>query len=386
MVWSRRRDLRSARAPAAAAAGRRSGPTGRMILVSRACSSTLADQPITRATANVGVNISRGRPHSVHHDPGVELDVGVQLAAGLELGEDLDDPRARPARPARPARRAVAAEPLGDLAQQPRARVLGAVDGVAEAHDPVAGQRPARRTQRVDPVRRCRSRPAGPAPGSARRRAAARTARRCAPTRQARDVGAGRGDHPGGERRGVEAVVDGRASGTARRPGPCSAVGSLAGEHREVVRGVAEVGRAGSSGSRPWPQPVQRGQHASAPRRRARARPARRSRRCQVVDRRAARGRCRAATARCAARPAADPPAAAMAGQRRGAPRRAGAAAAATSRGERRRARRRRAAGRRTSRNQTSSRPRRSRQLDRRVLAVVVEALAGRGRRRARSR
>ena len=49
------------------------GPTyradGRMILLSRACSSTLADQPITRATANVGVNISRGSPHSAITTP-----------------------------------------------------------------------------------------------------------------------------------------------------------------------------------------------------------------------------------------------------------------------------------------------------------------------------
>ena len=44
------------------------GPTyvaiGRMILGSVACSRMLADQPITRLTANVGVNIARGTPHS----------------------------------------------------------------------------------------------------------------------------------------------------------------------------------------------------------------------------------------------------------------------------------------------------------------------------------
>lgn len=38
--------------------------SGRMIFESSACSSTLAHQPMTRLTANVGVNISRGSPQS----------------------------------------------------------------------------------------------------------------------------------------------------------------------------------------------------------------------------------------------------------------------------------------------------------------------------------
>ena len=37
---------------------------GRTIFESRACSSTLAHQPITRLEANVGVNMSRGMPDS----------------------------------------------------------------------------------------------------------------------------------------------------------------------------------------------------------------------------------------------------------------------------------------------------------------------------------
>ncbi len=54
--------------PAAGTAASGSGPTyratGRMIFESAACSRTLALQPTTRPAAKVGVNISRGRPHS----------------------------------------------------------------------------------------------------------------------------------------------------------------------------------------------------------------------------------------------------------------------------------------------------------------------------------
>ncbi len=89
-----------------------------------------------------------------------------------------------------------------------RAGVVGLVDGVAEAHDPLApldrGADPGVGVVGgADRVEQCR------APGSVRRRAADRTARRWRHDGGA-EVGAGRGDDPGGERRGVEAVVDGR--------------------------------------------------------------------------------------------------------------------------------------------------------------------------------
>ena len=67
------------------------------------------------------------------------------------------------------------------------------------------------------------------------------------------EVGAGRGDHPAGEGRGVEAVVGGEHEVGVDRPG---LVGrrDLAGEHAQVVGGVAERrGRARSAAS-PWPR------------------------------------------------------------------------------------------------------------------------------------
>ena len=105
-----------------------------MSRLSAACSRMLAHQPITRLDANVGVNSSRRQAAAVHHDAGVELDVGVELAAGLELGEHLD---------------AVASTCLASSILSPpsrsatsrsmhRARVVGLVDAVAEAHEPVA--------------------------------------------------------------------------------------------------------------------------------------------------------------------------------------------------------------------------------------------------------
>ena len=70
----------------------------------------------------------------VHHHAGVELDVGVEVAAGLELGQHLDD-------------RLLdllgeldllGADALGHAPQEQRAGVVGLVDAVAEAHDPLA--------------------------------------------------------------------------------------------------------------------------------------------------------------------------------------------------------------------------------------------------------
>ena len=99
-----------------------------------------ADQPAVRAQVNIGVNSVGRHLGEVEHDRRPELDVGREHAvglAGLQLGErrllerlgDLDARRAELARGA---------------AQHAGARVLGAVDAVAEAHQPLAAveQRP----------------------------------------------------------------------------------------------------------------------------------------------------------------------------------------------------------------------------------------------------
>ena len=121
------------------------------------------------------------------------------------------------------------------------------------------------------------------------------------------EVGAGGGDDAGGERRGVEAVVDGeiRYCSTARA---CSRRGLLAGEHVEVVGGVA----AGRPAARPAPRPgrsrcsaasiVGHGRGAARARRRAAAR----RRRC----RRPAGSRARAPSSDSAVRSPSSGPAA----------------------------------------------------------------------------
>ena len=99
------------------------------------------------------------------------------------------------------------AELLRRPAQQPGARILGAVDAVAEAHQPLAAVEQVVDVA-VDVAGLCggvehRQHPCGRAaverPGE---RADCRGERR-------RAVGAGRGDDPGGEGRGVEAVLGG---------------------------------------------------------------------------------------------------------------------------------------------------------------------------------
>ena len=153
---------------------------------------------------NIGVNRSGGTSARSRIDRRPELDVRGQHAVGLarvQLGERrllqrLGDLEARRAELARRA------------AQDARARVLGAVDAVAEAHEPLAA------VQRVlDPLLGV----AGLLDAldhlqHARRRAAVqRAAQRADRARQrGRAVGAGRGDDARGERRGVHAVL-GRA-------------------------------------------------------------------------------------------------------------------------------------------------------------------------------
>ena len=93
-----------------------------------------ADQPAVREQANIAGRERRRDLGDVEHDRRPELDVRREHAvrlARVQLGErdplellgDLEPRRAELHRRA---------------AEQPRARILGAVDAVAEAHQPLA--------------------------------------------------------------------------------------------------------------------------------------------------------------------------------------------------------------------------------------------------------
>ena len=204
----------SARAAASAsvtptASDRSAGPTysadGRNSRPVRFCSRMCADQPATREHANIA-GASGGRDlGDVEHDRRVVLDVRRQHALGVPLLQRLERDLLELLGHLDVRRAELLRRPL----QDPRARVLGAVDAVAEAHDPLAAARAAsRRTAPASPSRRdlvehrhhVRGRAAVQRPGE---RADGRRERGPA-------VGAGRGDDPGGERRGVEPVL-GRA-------------------------------------------------------------------------------------------------------------------------------------------------------------------------------
>ncbi len=74
------------------------------------------------------------QPAALHHHGGVPLDVGVQLTSGLQLGEGALDLGFD----LRGELDSVAAELLGHLTQHHRARIGGAIDGMAEPHDAIA--------------------------------------------------------------------------------------------------------------------------------------------------------------------------------------------------------------------------------------------------------
>ena len=201
--------------PAQAAAGSRvdlprargAGPTyfavGRISRASRFCSRMCADQPGDPRAGEHRREEVGGDLGGVEHDGRPELDVRGQDAVGLarvQLGQrrllerlgDLEAPRADLAR---------------GPAQDARPGVLGAVDAVAEAHEPLAAVQ-----QRLDValgVARCSTSSsifstrdgAPPCSGPAERADRARQRRG--------DVGAGRGDDARGERRGVHPVLGG---------------------------------------------------------------------------------------------------------------------------------------------------------------------------------
>ena len=146
-------------------------------------------QPTVRLTANVGVNSATRQPGRRHHDAGEELDVARQRPVRLERGPASSRMR-RSTSTAWSTRSPPSAD--GDLAQQHRAWVAGAVDGVAEAHDPPAGGElgldprlgPVRVADGVERVERPARRAAVQRPGQraeARRRRRRRGRRRSRP-------------------------------------------------------------------------------------------------------------------------------------------------------------------------------------------------------------
>ncbi len=188
----------------------------------------------------------------MHDHPGVELDVGVELATRLQLGQHVD-------------RRALdglreldqrATEALGDRAQEHRARVVGLVDAVAEAHDALAALDGGADVGVgalgcADGVQHVEGAAGGPAVEWSRQRA------------DGGDDG-GAEVRPGGrddacrEGRRVEAVVDGEDHVLLNGPGVQWAR-LLARQHEEVVGGEAQVAPR-LDRLVPGAQPVRRGQ------------------------------------------------------------------------------------------------------------------------------
>ena len=159
--------------PASVRAGPMYGPTagsGARCAAARRCAPT---SPATRAQPNIAGVTSRRDRRDLEHDGGPELDVRLERPVGMT---SRAAPRAPPARAPRRPRRAAsrARSPCGE---DPRARVLGAVDAVAEAHDPLAAREQlAGRTLGVAGWPRPRR--ASSARASGRRRAAGPRARR----------------------------------------------------------------------------------------------------------------------------------------------------------------------------------------------------------------
>ena len=169
----------------------------------RFCSRMCADHPAVRAQVNIGVNIERRHLGEVEDDGGPELDVRGEHPVGparvqlLERGL-LEGGRGLVAR---------GAEALAGRAQHAGARVLGAVDAVAEAHQAVAlvedaldvGRRVALLLDAVEHVEHAGGRAAVERPGHGAD----------GPREGCGDVGAGGGDDAGREGRGIHAVLGG---------------------------------------------------------------------------------------------------------------------------------------------------------------------------------
>ena len=175
-----------------------------------------------------------GEAADVHHHAGVELDVGVEVTAGLQLGQQVDhrllDGQGQLDQGP--------AERRDHGTQQERARVVGLVDAVAEAHDPVTlldglpdvGLGPVRRADVVEHVE-------DPAGSTTVQRPRQGTDRAHNGRSQ---IGPGRGDDPAGEGGRVEPVVDGEDHVLLEGP-DVQLARHGAGDHVEVVGHHAEI-------------------------------------------------------------------------------------------------------------------------------------------------
>ena len=101
-----------------------------------ACSSTCAVQPAWRGQREGRREQVRRQADALEHGGGVVLDVRLQRPVGMSLGEHPQRDVLDGDGELEPVGRAGHA--LGDLAQRGGARVVGAVDAVAEAHQPLA--------------------------------------------------------------------------------------------------------------------------------------------------------------------------------------------------------------------------------------------------------
>ena len=107
-----------------------------MSRLSAACSRAWAVQPAWRASENVAGNRSGDEADAHQHGRRVELDVGLERAIGMLLGQDPQGDVLDLDRELEPV--GLVLHPLGDRAQRGGPRVVGAVDAVAEAHQPLA--------------------------------------------------------------------------------------------------------------------------------------------------------------------------------------------------------------------------------------------------------
>ena len=232
-----------------------------------ACSRTWAVQPACRDEGEGRREEVRRQPDALEDRGGVVLDVRLEGPLGVELGEHAEGDVLDRDRELQPVR--LVLHRLGDPSERLRARVVGPVDPVAEAHQPLAaGDRVAdpllgvlRRADPVDLLDDLRW-------GAAVERALHRADRA---GHRGRDVAPRGRDDPGRERRGVQAVLgadDEVGIEGAGRPGIRTRAGQLVEEARARGRGTgpgrsargpgaaARTRRAPTARTRSGPEPA----------------------------------------------------------------------------------------------------------------------------------
>jgi hypothetical protein len=230
------------------------------------------DAPADDATDGEGGGEQLGRQTAaLHHDPGVELDVGPELPFRLAPVEGGDEGSLHRLRVRHPGPAQLASGPP----HQRRTGIVTPVDGVPEAHELVAPPQVP-----VDDLVGVLGTAGGEdLPDQLQRPTGRSTVQRSRQRSQRRhQAGTGvrtrRRHHPGGERRGVEAVVDRRHEVPLQRPHlrpwcGCTAhesqivgdvaVIALGVRHLDVVPGRHPVRRGGRQRSLAPTHPPQRG-------------------------------------------------------------------------------------------------------------------------------